>query len=77
MSESEFNEFVLPHLIKGARGPDKKISFFKLFIAIIRRFVLNIIQELKPPRLSITLFRKSAGWDKNKIRSFIEKLRNV
>lgn len=35
LSKNEFNEFVLPHLKKGSRGPDKKISFFKLFNYIL------------------------------------------
>ena len=36
LREIEFNEFVLPHLIKGSRGPDKKISFFKLFNYVLK-----------------------------------------
>ena len=36
LKECEFNEFVLPHLKKGTRGPDKKISFFKLFNYILK-----------------------------------------
>ena len=36
LKESEFNEFVLPHLKKGSRGPSKKISFFKLFNYILK-----------------------------------------
>ena len=36
LSENEFNEFVLPHLKKGTRGPSKKISFFKLFNYILK-----------------------------------------
>lgn len=36
LSENEFNEFVLPHLKKGKRGPNKKISFFKLFNYILK-----------------------------------------
>jgi transposase len=35
LSENEFNEFVLPHLKKGKRGPQKKSSFFKLFNYIL------------------------------------------
>lgn len=35
LSEKEFNEFVLPHLKKGKRGPQKKLSFFKLFNYIL------------------------------------------
>jgi len=29
LSEKEFNQFILPHLHKGSRGPDKKISSYK------------------------------------------------
>jgi hypothetical protein len=36
LRENEFNEFVLPHLKKGGRGPNKKISFFKLFNYILK-----------------------------------------
>ena len=35
LKENEFNEFVLPHLKKGERGPDKKLPFFKLFNYIL------------------------------------------
>jgi hypothetical protein len=36
LSEADFNQFVLPHLTKGSRGPNKKISFFKLFNYILK-----------------------------------------
>ena len=36
LSETEFNEFVLPHLKKGKRGPNKKLPFFKLFNYILK-----------------------------------------
>src|SRR3990167_354604 len=36
LSENEFNEFVLEHLAKGRRGPDKKVSFFNLFNYILK-----------------------------------------
>ena len=36
LREDEFNEFVLPHLKKGSRKPEKKISFFKLFNYILK-----------------------------------------
>jgi hypothetical protein len=36
LSKNEFNEFVLPHLKKGACGPSKKTSFFKLFNYILK-----------------------------------------
>jgi len=36
LSEQEFNEFVLPHLKSGKRGPKKKLSFYKLFHYILK-----------------------------------------
>ena len=36
LSEKQFNEFVLPHLKRGSRGPSKKISFYKLFNYILK-----------------------------------------
>jgi hypothetical protein len=36
LSKKEFNEFILPHLKKGSRGPEKKISFYKLFNYILK-----------------------------------------
>jgi transposase len=36
LEEKEFSEFVLPHLKKGSRGPNKKLSFFKLFNYILK-----------------------------------------
>lgn len=36
LSESEFNEFVLPHLTKGSRGPERKLSYFKIFNYILK-----------------------------------------
>lgn len=36
MSEKEFEEFVLPYLKAGRRGPKKKLSFFKLFNYILK-----------------------------------------
>lgn len=35
LSEKEFNEFVLPHLKKGKRGPKPKISLYKMFNYIL------------------------------------------
>lgn len=35
LQEKEFNEFVLPHLKSGKRGPKKKLSFLKLFNYIL------------------------------------------
>jgi len=36
LSKNEFDQFVLQHLKKGTRGPDKKISFYKLFNYILK-----------------------------------------
>lgn len=36
LREKEFNEYVLPHLKKGTRGPNKKLSFYKLFNYILK-----------------------------------------
>ena len=36
LKEAEFNEFVLPHLKRGSRGPRKKLSFFKIFNYILK-----------------------------------------
>jgi len=31
LTQSDFNEFIFPHLISGRRGPKPKISYFKMF----------------------------------------------
>lgn len=31
LSQSDFNEFIFPHLTSGRRGPKPKISYFKMF----------------------------------------------
>ena len=31
LSESDFNEFIFPHITGGRRGPKPKISYFKMF----------------------------------------------
>ena len=35
LKENEFNEFVLPYLKRGKRGPSKKLPFLKLFNYIL------------------------------------------
>ena len=35
LTEEQFNKYVLPYLSKGSRGPDCKLSFFKLFNYIL------------------------------------------
>lgn len=36
LKEEEFNEFVLPHLTKGSRGPNTKIPFYRIFNYILK-----------------------------------------
>lgn len=36
LTEKEFNEFVLPHLTKGSRGPDTKLTFHVIFNYILK-----------------------------------------
>ena len=31
LTESDFNEFIFPHITNGRRGPKPKISYFKMF----------------------------------------------
>ncbi|MBX9703872.1 MAG: transposase [Silvanigrellaceae bacterium] len=31
LSQSDFNEFIFPHITSGRRGPKPKISYFKMF----------------------------------------------
>ena len=36
LTEEEFNQFVLPSLRNGKRGPNKKIGLYKLFCYVMR-----------------------------------------
>lgn len=36
LNEDEFNEFVLPHLTKGSRGPNTKLTFHRLFNYLLK-----------------------------------------
>ncbi len=36
LSVEEFNQFVLPHLTEGSRGPKTKVSFYRLFNYILK-----------------------------------------
>jgi len=38
LNKEEFNQFVLPHLTKGSRGPATKLSFLRLF-----NYILNLM----------------------------------
>ena len=71
LSEKDFNEFVLPHLIKGTRGPETKISFFKTFNYILKLVYTGCqwaslhINKDKTGQAEIhytNIFRKFQGW---------------
>ena len=36
LTEPQFNEFVLPYLTKGSRGPNTKISFYRIFNYVLK-----------------------------------------
>ncbi len=36
LTEEEFSEFVLMHLTKGRRGPETKLSFYRIFNYILK-----------------------------------------
>ncbi|WP_075553163.1 transposase [Candidatus Paracaedibacter symbiosus] len=36
LEEDEFNEFVLPYLTKGSRGPGTKLTFYRLFNYLLK-----------------------------------------
>ena len=36
LKEKEFDEFVLPHLTKGSRGPETKLPFYRIFNYILK-----------------------------------------
>ena len=36
LTEEEFNEFILPHLTKGASGPHTKLPFHSIFNYILK-----------------------------------------
>lgn len=36
LQEEEFNEFVLPHLTKGSRGPPTKLPYYRLFTYLLK-----------------------------------------
>ncbi|CAB3775231.1 hypothetical protein LMG29542_08613 [Paraburkholderia humisilvae] len=41
MGAAQFEQFVLPHLGKGSRGPAKKLSFHAIFNYILRLLYLG------------------------------------
>ena len=36
LHKDEFKEFVLPHLTKGSRGPEPKVTYYRLFNYILK-----------------------------------------
>ena len=71
LSEKSFTSFILPHLLKGKRGPEKKLSFYSLFCYIMRVLStgmkwedLEIKKDQKGfPEIHYTsVFRAFQGW---------------
>jgi len=74
LSENEFNEFILPHLKKGSRGPSKKLSFYKLFNYILKlmdtgcqwhNLPIDKNKDGKPEVHYITVFKAFRFWVNN------------
>ena len=36
LTEDEFNEFILPHLTRGSRGPPAQVPYYRLFNYILK-----------------------------------------
>ena len=43
----QFEQFVLPHLSVGSRGPAPKLSLFKIFNHILRQLHINLLELLE------------------------------
>ena len=74
LTETQFNQFVLPHLKKGSRGPNKKISFFKIFNYILRlmhtgcqwsQIPINKDEDGKPEIHYTSIFKAFKYWVNN------------
>jgi len=74
MQEGEFNEFVLPYLIRGERGPRPKITLFKIFNYILKLIHTGCQWENLPidkdstgkPEIHYTrVFRTFQRWERN------------
>jgi predicted transposase YbfD/YdcC len=48
-----------------------------LNIAILRHIALNTLKSLKPPKMSLSLFRKAVGWNQKEFLYFVENLHKV
>lgn len=74
LSEEEFNQFVLPHLKRGTRGPNKKISYYKLFNYILKlmhtgcqweQIPIDKDQSGKPEIHYTRIFKAFKFWNKH------------
>lgn len=48
LTQEQFNQYILPHLSKGKRGPESKISFFKIFNYILKLIHTGVQWEELP-----------------------------
>ena len=48
LSEVQFNEFVLPHLLRGRRGPLPRLSLHKIFNYILKALYLGCQWHMLP-----------------------------
>jgi transposase len=53
LEENEFNEFILPHLTKGSRGPGTKITSHRIFNYILKPMHIGCHWEELPIRKDI------------------------
>lgn len=69
VSRKDFNRYISPHLRKPVKGPDPKISYFKIFNYIL--YVLHTgiqWQELKTRRNELhwsNIYRRHNQWSKD------------
>jgi transposase len=70
LSAAQFEQFVLPHLSKGSRGPAKKLGFHAIFNYILRLLYLGSQWKDLPiekdglghPEIHYTLYRAFRRW---------------
>jgi hypothetical protein len=56
LSVAQFEQFVLPHLSKGSRGPAKKLSFHAIF-----NYILRLLYLVGPAKFSLLDARRRWG----------------
>jgi len=56
VSQNDFNQYILPYISKGRRGPDPKISYYKIFNYII--YVLHTGIQWK----ELKIYRNELHW---------------